>query len=218
MAALGNPRAPHPAPARDRERRPRGSPRAVALAAPEPELVDPTRSRAARPRRRAPGPLSGGRAPARARIEERCARRRHLGARPDHRSAQCRRHRALGRAFGVAAIVTTARHSPERPACSPSRRRARLEHVPFVMVQQSRARPGRPWRSAGSLLVGLDEERRPRARRGRVAAPLALVLGAEGKGLRQLTRASCQAVARLEMPGAIKSLNVRTPRRSGSMR
>ncbi len=35
-----------------------------------------------------------------------------------------------------------------------------------------------------------------------------LVLGSEGKGLRQRTRDCCDAIGRLDMPGAIKSLNV----------
>ena len=34
------------------------------------------------------------------------------------------------------------------------------------------------------------------------------MLGAEGKGLRQLTRQTCSALARLDLPGDIKSLNV----------
>jgi 23S rRNA (guanosine2251-2'-O)-methyltransferase len=41
-----------------------------------------------------------------------------------------------------------------------------------------------------------------------VRRPVVLVLGAEGKGLRQRTRECCDVVGRLDMPGAIKSLNV----------
>jgi 23S rRNA (guanosine2251-2'-O)-methyltransferase len=37
---------------------------------------------------------------------------------------------------------------------------------------------------------------------------LAIVLGAEGKGLRQRTRELCDEMVRLDMPGPIKSLNV----------
>ena len=63
-------------------------------------------------------------------------------------------------------------------------------------------------RASGFLLVGLDTEGTVDLAASELKAPLALVLGAEGKGLRQLTRTTCDVVAKLDLPGAIKSLNV----------
>jgi 23S rRNA (guanosine2251-2'-O)-methyltransferase len=60
----------------------------------------------------------------------------------------------------------------------------------------------------GFLLVGLDSSAADDLAAIKLQAPLALVLGAEGKGLRQLTGATCDCLARLDLPGAIKSLNV----------
>ena len=58
------------------------------------------------------------------------------------------------------------------------------------------------------FVVGLDSTGDVDLAASALRAPLALVLGAEGKGLRQLTRATCDQVARLALPGRIKSLNV----------
>jgi 23S rRNA (guanosine2251-2'-O)-methyltransferase len=60
----------------------------------------------------------------------------------------------------------------------------------------------------GFMTVGLDSQGSDNLSAMPLREPLALVLGAEGKGLRQLTRDTCSAVARLDMPGEIKSLNV----------
>ncbi len=57
-------------------------------------------------------------------------------------------------------------------------------------------------------MVGLDSTGETELSACALREPLTLVLGAEGKGLRQLTRLTCDAVVRLELPGAIKSLNV----------
>jgi 23S rRNA (guanosine2251-2'-O)-methyltransferase len=60
----------------------------------------------------------------------------------------------------------------------------------------------------GFLIIGLDSSGDSDFATLPLRAPLALVLGAEGKGLRQLTKETCDHVARLDLPGAIKSLNV----------
>src|SRR5215475_7147923 len=110
-------------------------------------------------------------------------------------------------AFAVKAIVTTARHSPEATGVLAKSASGALELVPLVTVQNL-ARALTRLNERGFLTVGLDSEGTEDLSRIALRAPLALVLGAEGKGLRQLTRQTCATVARLDLPGEIKSLNV----------
>jgi 23S rRNA (guanosine2251-2'-O)-methyltransferase len=110
-------------------------------------------------------------------------------------------------AFAVAAIVTTARHSPEATGVLAKAASGALELVPIVTVQNL-ARGLGALKEGGFSVVGLDSEAADALSDLPLSAPLALVLGAEGKGLRQGTRAACDRLARLDLPGAIKSLNV----------
>jgi 23S rRNA (guanosine2251-2'-O)-methyltransferase len=110
-------------------------------------------------------------------------------------------------AFAVKAIVTTARHSPEATGVLAKSASGALELVPMITVQNL-ARALTELNDQGFLTVGLDSEGGENLASVALRQPLALVLGAEGKGLRQLTRQTCSVVARLDMPGAIKSLNV----------
>ena len=109
--------------------------------------------------------------------------------------------------FDVAAVVTTARHSPEATGALAKAASGALEYVPIVTVQNL-ARAMAELKERGYLLVGLDSSGDAELGDVPLRAPLALVLGAEGKGLRQLTRDSCDHLGRLELPGRIKSLNV----------
>ncbi|MBR1128427.1 23S rRNA (guanosine(2251)-2'-O)-methyltransferase RlmB [Bradyrhizobium iriomotense] len=110
-------------------------------------------------------------------------------------------------AFAVKAIVTTARHSPEATGVLAKAASGALELVPMVTVQNL-ARALTALNERGFQTVGLDSEGTENLSDVALREPLALVLGAEGKGLRQLTRETCSVVARLDMPGEIKSLNV----------
>jgi 23S rRNA (guanosine2251-2'-O)-methyltransferase len=110
-------------------------------------------------------------------------------------------------AFGVKAIVTTARHSPDATGVLAKSASGGLEHVPLVLVQNL-ARAMNELKSSGWQLVGLAEEGETDISEARLRKPLALVLGAEGKGLRQLTRETCDFLTRVDLPGEIKSLNV----------
>src|SRR5262245_12854207 len=110
-------------------------------------------------------------------------------------------------AFGVIAIVTTARHSPEATGVLAKSASGGLEAVPLVTVTNL-ARGLETMRASGFLLVGLAGDGPVDLATADLRAPLALVLGAEGKGLRQLTRTTCDVVARIALPGEVQSLNV----------
>ncbi|MBL8908051.1 MAG: 23S rRNA (guanosine(2251)-2'-O)-methyltransferase RlmB, partial [Rhizobiales bacterium] len=110
-------------------------------------------------------------------------------------------------AFAVTALVATARHSPEASGVLLKAASGAYEHVPFVKITNL-ARGMEELRSYGFRLVGLDSEAETRLAEVDKTPPLVLVLGAEGKGLRQLTRQTCDIVARLDLPGSIQSLNV----------
>src|SRR5580692_2620400 len=110
-------------------------------------------------------------------------------------------------AFAVKAIVTTARHTPEATGVLAKSASGALELVPMVTVTNL-ARALNQLNDQGFMTVGLDSQGSDNLGSVALRQPLALVLGAEGKGLRQLTRETCGVVARLDMPGEIKSLNV----------
>jgi 23S rRNA (guanosine2251-2'-O)-methyltransferase len=110
-------------------------------------------------------------------------------------------------AFAVKAVVTTARHSPEATGVLAKSASGALELVPVITVQNL-ARALTQLNERGFQTVGLDSAGQDDISTIALQEPLALVLGAEGKGLRQLTRETCSMVARLDMPGEIKSLNV----------
>jgi 23S rRNA (guanosine2251-2'-O)-methyltransferase len=82
-----------------------------------------------------------------------------------------------------------------------------LELIPYIQITNLADALGE-LHKLGFFTIGLDSEG-PAPLEGTFSGDkVALVLGSEGKGLRQKTRETVSALARLDMPGAIKSLNV----------
>jgi 23S rRNA (guanosine2251-2'-O)-methyltransferase len=115
-------------------------------------------------------------------------------------------------AFGAAAIITTWRHSPPETAVLAKASAGTLEIMPYIRGNNLADQLSK-MQEAGFILIGLDASgdttpeqlmQNPKTRPDRIA----LVLGAEGKGLRKRTVDLCDHIMRLPIAETVDSLNV----------
>lgn len=110
-------------------------------------------------------------------------------------------------AFNVKVFITTMRHSPDETGVMAKAASGALEHIEHITVRNL-GEAIEALNDQGYQTVGLDSEGADVLENTFSGQHVALVLGAEGKGLRQKTRSLISNLARLDMPGAIRSLNV----------
>ena len=110
-------------------------------------------------------------------------------------------------AFGAIGIVTQDRHSPPESGALAKAASGALERVPWVRVVNL-ARALEEIGEAGFWRIGLAGDVETALAEALGPQRVALVLGAEGPGLRPNTRDHCDALARLPISDAVESLNV----------
>jgi 23S rRNA (guanosine2251-2'-O)-methyltransferase len=110
-------------------------------------------------------------------------------------------------AFGALGIVTQDRHSPAESGALAKAASGALERVPWVRVVNL-ARALEEIAEAGFWRNGLAGDAESDLKAALGPPRVALVLGAEGPGMRANTREHCDAVARLPISAAVESLNV----------
>jgi len=110
-------------------------------------------------------------------------------------------------AFGARAVVLPEHGTPPASAALAKAASGALEQVPLIRVTNL-ARALDQLKEAGFWSVGLEESGEKTLADLDLDGRIALVLGAEGEGLRRLTRERCDFLARLPTSGPIASLNV----------
>ena len=112
--------------------------------------------------------------------------------------------------FGARAVIGPHRHSaPETGALAKAASGA-LERQPYLRVPNL-ARAMASLHEMGYVILGMDGEAETEmtaAISGMVGQPLAIALGAEGPGLRQLTKDTCDQLVAIRAAGGFGSLNV----------
>jgi len=109
--------------------------------------------------------------------------------------------------FGAAGLVMTRRHSPPLDGTLAKSASGALELVPVALVQNL-ARSIAELKEHGCTTLGLEGTAEALLEDEPLTERVAFVLGAEGKGLRELTRQSCEKLVRIATAGPIGSLNV----------
>lgn len=109
--------------------------------------------------------------------------------------------------FGAGALVTTDRNSPPLGGVLAKAASGGLERVRIAKVTNL-VRAIEELKNLGFEVIGLDGEGEMSLPEMKLSPRVALVLGAEGAGLRRLTREHCDLLARLPAAGEMKSLNV----------
>ena len=110
-------------------------------------------------------------------------------------------------AFGARAVICTERHAAAETGVLAKAASGALELVPLVAVTNL-ARAMETLKEAGVWCVGLAAEAEQTIAAANLTGKTAIVLGAEGSGLRRLTREHCDLLVRLPTAGPIAHLNV----------
>ena len=111
-------------------------------------------------------------------------------------------------AFGAAGVIAQDRNAPEETGSLAKAASGALETVPLLRAVNI-ARTLVALKAADRWVIGLDAAGTEKLSGAALAGrKLVLVLGAEGQGLRRLTRETCDILAKLAMPGSMESLNV----------
>jgi len=108
---------------------------------------------------------------------------------------------------GVHAVIAPKDHAVGLNATVAKVASGAAETVPYLMVTNL-ARTLNELKERDILIVGTSDDAPITLYEAELKGAVALVLGAEGKGLRQLTRKTCDVLVRIPMLGAVESLNV----------
>ena len=126
------------------------------------------------------------------------------GVQDPHNLGACLR---VADAMGVHAVIAPKDNSVGITAIVSKVASGAAETVPYLMVTNL-ARSLRDLKDRNIWFIGADESGDQELHQADLSGPMGLVLGAEGKGLRRLTRELCDRTVRIPMFGSVESLNV----------